>query len=64
MTCPPVRGDNLRALTGGLSYVQVDKHGRTCFLSHWIRISEILPWDRKLYLPQAILPRTLSNAIM
>ena len=29
MDCPPVRGDNLRALASGLSYVQVDKHGIT-----------------------------------
>ena len=27
MGCPPVRGDNLRALASGLSYVEVDKHG-------------------------------------
>ena len=27
--CPPVRGDNPRALASGLSYVQVDKHGVT-----------------------------------
>ena len=27
MGCPPVRGDNPRALARGLSYVQVDKHG-------------------------------------
>ena len=27
MACPPVRGDNPRALASGLSYVQVDKHG-------------------------------------
>ena len=27
MGYPPVRGDNPRALTSGLSYVQVDKHG-------------------------------------
>ena len=26
-------------------------------LAHRIRISEILPWDRKSYLTQAILPR-------
>ena len=26
-------------------------------LAHWIRISEILPWDRKSYLTHAILPR-------
>ena len=29
MACPPVRGDNPRALASGLSYVQVDKHGIT-----------------------------------
>ena len=29
MSCPPVRGDNQRALASGLSYVQVDKHGIT-----------------------------------
>ena len=33
MGCPPVRGDNTRALASGLSYVQVDKHGITS-LSH------------------------------
>ena len=27
MGCPPVRGDNSRALASGLSYVQVDKYG-------------------------------------
>ena len=27
MGCPPVRGDNPRALASGLSYVQMDKHG-------------------------------------
>ena len=27
--CPPVRGDNPRALTSGLSYVHVDNHGIT-----------------------------------
>ena len=27
--CPPVRGDNQRALASGLSYIQVDKHGIT-----------------------------------
>ena len=26
MGCPPLRGDNPRALASGLSYVQVDKH--------------------------------------
>ena len=29
MACPPVRGDNPRALASGLSYVQVNKHGIT-----------------------------------
>ena len=29
MGCPPVRGDNPRALASGLSYVQVEKHGVT-----------------------------------
>ena len=29
MGCPPVRGDNPRALARGLSYVHVDKHGIT-----------------------------------
>ena len=33
MGCPPVRGDNPRALASGLSYVQVDKH-RTTILYH------------------------------
>ena len=33
-------------------------------LAHRIRISEILPWDRKSYLTHAILPRTSSNVIM
>ena len=32
MGCPPVRGDNPRALASGLSYVQVDKHGITIIL--------------------------------
>ena len=29
MVCPPVRGDNPRALASGLSYVQAGKHGIT-----------------------------------
>ena len=29
MGCPPVHGDNPRALASGLSYLQVDKHGIT-----------------------------------
>ena len=31
------------------------------FLAHRIRISEILPWDRKSYLTHAILPRLLRE---
>ena len=27
MGCPPVRGNNTRAVASGLSYGQVDKHG-------------------------------------
>ena len=27
LTCPPIRGDNLRALASGLSYVQVGNQG-------------------------------------
>ena len=29
MGCPPVRGDNPRALASGLSFIEVDKHGIT-----------------------------------
>ena len=32
------------------------------FLTHQIRISEILPWDRKSYLTHAILPRLSREA--
>ena len=35
--------------------------GINFFLAHQIRISEILPWDRKSYPTHAILPRTSSN---
>ena len=38
MGCPPVRGDNPRALASGLSYVLVDKHG-TCILFYTTYIS-------------------------
>ena len=34
MGCPPVRGDNPRALASGLSYVQVDKHGITHYTTY------------------------------
>ena len=37
---------------------------RYIFLAHRIRLSEILPWDRKSYLTHAILPRMSSNVIM
>ena len=40
MGCPPVRGDNPRALACGLSYVQVDKHGLT-ILYHLHQCHEI-----------------------
>ena len=31
MGCPPVRGDNPRALASALSYVQVDNHGKPIY---------------------------------
>ena len=34
MACPPVRGDNPRALASGLSYVHVDKHGITIYTTY------------------------------
>ena len=34
MGCPPVRGDNPRALASGLSNVQVYKHGITIFTTY------------------------------
>ena len=34
MGCPPVRGDNPRALASGLSYVQVDKHCITIYTTY------------------------------
>ena len=34
MGCPPVRGDNPRALASGLSYIQVDKHSMTILYHH------------------------------
>ena len=34
MGCPPVRGDNPRALASELSYVQVDKHGITIYTTY------------------------------
>ena len=34
MGCPPLRGDNPRALASGLSYVHVDKHGITIYTTY------------------------------
>ena len=34
MAFPPVREDNPRALAGGLSYVQVDKHDITIYTTY------------------------------
>ena len=34
MDCPPIRGDNPRALASGLSYVQVGKRGITILYHH------------------------------
>ena len=34
MVCPPVRGDNPRALASGLSYVQVDTFVNMAWLFH------------------------------
>ena len=34
MGCPPVRGDNPRALARGVSYVQVDSHSITILYHH------------------------------
>ena len=38
MVCPPVRGDNPRALAYGLSHVQADNHGITIsYHTNWRR---------------------------
>ena len=34
MGCPPVRGDNPRALASGSSYVQADKHVITIYTTY------------------------------
>ena len=34
MGCPPVRGYNPRALASGFSYVQVDKHSITVYITY------------------------------
>ena len=44
MGCPPVRGDNPRALASGLSYVQVYKHGIT-ILYHIHQCRPCTSWD-------------------
>ena len=44
MGCPPVRGDNPRALASGLSYVQVDKNGIT-ILYHLHQCNPCTPSD-------------------
>ena len=41
MVCPPVRGDNPRALASGLSYVQADNPGIT-FFSTYISVDQLL----------------------
>ena len=39
MVCPPVRGDNPRALAYGLSHVQADNHGITIsYHTNWRRL--------------------------
>ena len=48
----------------GIDPDQLASEDINCFLAHWIRISEILPWDRKSYLTHFILPRTSSSVIM
>ena len=60
MVCPSVRGDNPRALTIGLSCVQVDKHGviiYTTYISvdlahHEIFRSEVGKCGIKSVIPQ------------
>ena len=38
MACPPVRGDNPRALASGLSYdVQVDKHDKCIYIIYHLQ---------------------------
>ena len=34
LACPPLRGNNPRTLTSGLSYEQVKKHGITIFTTY------------------------------
>ena len=44
MGCPPVRGDNPRALASVLSYVQLDKHGIT-ILYHLFQYGEVARFE-------------------
>ena len=46
--CAPQSADHPMHLPGPIS---------AFVLAHWIRISDILPWDRKSYLTHVILPR-------
>ena len=55
---------NLRRLDTVLQRYDSSKVGSNSMYAHRIRISGILPWDRKSYLTHAILPRTSSNIIM
>ena len=54
---------NMTMLYPNLFYIKAC-YKKTALLAHWIRISEILIWDRKSYLTHAILPMMSSNVIM
>ena len=43
--------------SGSSLFAKVSRMKRVNIFAHQIRISEILPWDRKSYLTHAILPR-------
>ena len=75
MGCPPVRGDNPRALASRLSYVQVDKHGITIlyhlhqcrpFTSEIVRAKvgkgDIKQFICECRLPEAIIPHGIPIA--
>ena len=59
ISCKKSRYDNvdLSFLANQIKVYDVFTHMRQFFLAHRIRLSEILPWDRKSYLIHAILPR-------
>ena len=46
MDCPPVRGDNPRALASGLSIVQVDNHRKIFYfvLLLYVPSQQLWPW--------------------